>query len=85
MPEPAVAESVNVCADQLATEPVVAGVPDFAPEVKFHDTAALETTVVTAAASSVSVCPSQSNPDVSGEMREIGLLRILSNSALRSP
>ena len=84
VPDPAVALSVKVCAEKLSTDPVVAGVPVFAPLVKFHDTEAEDTTVVTAAASSVSVNPSKSTAAVSGEISVTGLLRIDENSVFKS-
>src|SRR3990167_4184489 len=85
VPEPAVAESVKVCAEKLRIEPeAAAGVPDFPPEVTLSEIAAEETSVVAAAASSVIVWPSQSKPPVSGEIKLMGLFRMLLISALRS-
>ena len=84
VPDPAVLESVNVCADQFAIDPVVDGVPAFAPDTKFHETAAVEVTVVAAAESSVSVFPSKSSGPENGVMSEVPLFNILLNSLFRS-
>ena len=77
-------ESVKVWADQLLIEPVVAGVPVFAPLVKFHETEADETNEVTPAASSVTELPSRSKAPVSGEIRLTGFCNIELNSVFKS-
>jgi len=84
VPLPAVLLSVQVEAAQFEIPPVVPGVPDLLPAVKLHPIVEVLCAVVTPAESRVCAYPSQSNAPPSGEINEAALLRMLSNSALRS-
>ncbi|MCI0555904.1 MAG: hypothetical protein L0287_33595, partial [Anaerolineae bacterium] len=80
VPDPAVAESVNVCATTFSVFPVVFGVPDFPPGVKLTAWLELETIEVAPAESKVIVNPANDTAFVRGNATSVPLLRMLPNS-----